>query len=62
VGFVVNKEALEHAFSEYFSLPCHSFHQLLHTHHHPSSGAGTIDQIVASVIVNSVPLHPKMKN
>jgi hypothetical protein len=48
--------------SEYFGFPCHAFHQLLHTHHHPSSSeAGTIGHLVASVIVDSVPLHPKKK-
>jgi hypothetical protein len=36
-------------FSEYFSFPCHSFHQLLHTHHHPPSGAGTVGQIEADI-------------
>jgi hypothetical protein len=31
--------------SEYFGFPCQSsFHQLLHNHHHLSSGAGTIGQ------------------
>jgi hypothetical protein len=45
VGFVVDKVALEQAFSEYFGFPCQfSFHQLLHYHPHLSSGAGTIDQ------------------
>jgi hypothetical protein len=29
--------------------PCQSFHRLLHAHHYPSSGTGTIDQIVADV-------------
>jgi hypothetical protein len=44
VGFVVNKVALEQAFSEYFGFPCQSsFHRLLHNHHR-SSGAGTIGQ------------------
>jgi hypothetical protein len=31
------------------SLANHSTHRLLHTHHHPSSGAGTIGQTVADV-------------
>jgi hypothetical protein len=30
-------------------LPFWSFHRLLHTHHHLSSGGGTIGQIVANV-------------
>jgi hypothetical protein len=41
--FVVNEAALEQVFSEYFGFSCQSFHRLLHTHH-PSSGAGTIEQ------------------
>jgi hypothetical protein len=45
VGSVVDKVALGQVFSEYFGFPCQSsFHQLLHNHPHPSSGAGTIDQ------------------
>jgi hypothetical protein len=37
-------------FSEYFGFPCQfSFHRLLHIHHHLSSGAGTIGQLVADV-------------
>jgi hypothetical protein len=40
VGFVVDKVALGQVFSEYFGFPCpSSFHQLLHNHHHLSSGA-----------------------
>jgi hypothetical protein len=50
VGFVVNKVALRQVFSEYFGFPCQfSFHQLLHIHHHLSSGFGTIGQLVADV-------------
>jgi hypothetical protein len=50
VGFVVDKVALGQVFSEYFGFPCQSsFHQLLHNHHHLSSGADTIDQLVADV-------------
>jgi hypothetical protein len=37
VGFVVDKVALGQVFSKYFGFPCQSFHQLLHTHHRPSS-------------------------
>jgi hypothetical protein len=37
VGFVVDKAALEQAFSEYFGFLCQAFHRLIHTHHHPSS-------------------------
>jgi hypothetical protein len=35
VGFVVDKAALGHVFSEYFGFTCQSsFHQFLHNHHH----------------------------
>jgi hypothetical protein len=45
VEFVVDR-----VFSEYFGFPCQfSFHRLLHTHHHLSSGAGTTGQTVADV-------------
>jgi hypothetical protein len=46
---VLDKLALGQVFSEYFDFPCQSFHRLLHTHHHPSSGAGTLGQTVADV-------------
>jgi hypothetical protein len=46
VWFVVDVVALGQVFSEYFGFPCQfSFHRLLHTHHHPSSGAGTVGQM-----------------
>jgi hypothetical protein len=49
VGFVVDKVALGHVFSEYFGFSCQfSFDRLLHTYH-LSSGAGTIDQLMADV-------------
>jgi hypothetical protein len=49
-GICVGQVALGQVFSEYFSFPCQfSSHQLLHTHHHLSSGTGTIGQIVASL-------------
>jgi hypothetical protein len=45
---VVGKVALGQVFSEYFGFSCQfSIHQMLHTH--PSSGAGTISQLVADV-------------
>jgi hypothetical protein len=47
---MVKKAALGQVFSEYFGFPCQSFHQLLNTHYHPSSGAGTIGQKVATVL------------
>jgi hypothetical protein len=55
IVFAVGKAALGQVFSEYFGFPCQAFHRLLHTHHNLSSGAGTIGQIVASVIVDAVP-------
>jgi hypothetical protein len=46
----VDKVALGQVFSEYFGFICQfSFHRLLHTHHHLSSGACTISQIVSDV-------------
>jgi hypothetical protein len=43
--------ALGPVFSEYFGFPCQSsFHQLLHNHHHRSSGAGTNRPTVADVL------------
>jgi hypothetical protein len=57
VGFVVDKVALGKAFSEYFGFPCQlSFHRLLHIHH-PSSGAGTMGQLVTDV-PNGLSLTP----
>jgi hypothetical protein len=48
VEFVVDRVAVEQVFSEYFGFPCQfSFHQLLLTH--LSSGARTIDHLVADV-------------
>jgi hypothetical protein len=35
VGFVVDNVALVQVFSEYFDVPCQSFHQFLHHHNHP---------------------------
>jgi hypothetical protein len=55
----MDKAALGQVFSEYFGFPCQSFHRLLHTHHHPSSGAGTIGQIVADVPNGLSLTHPK---
>jgi hypothetical protein len=43
VGFVVDKVALGQVSFEYFGFPCQcSWHQLLHNHHHLSTGTGTI--------------------
>jgi hypothetical protein len=33
VGFVVDKAAQRHFFSEYLRFPCQAFHRLLYTHH-----------------------------
>jgi fatty acid desaturase len=50
VGCVVDKVALGQVSSEYFGFPCQfSFHRLPHIHHHLSSWAGTIGQLVADV-------------
>jgi hypothetical protein len=58
LGFVVDKVALGQVFSEYFGFPCQfSFHRLLHTHHHPSSGSGIIGQLVVDV-PNGLSLTP----
>jgi hypothetical protein len=49
MGFVVDRVALAQAISKCFGFLCESFHRLLHAHNHPSSGAGTVDQIVADI-------------
>jgi hypothetical protein len=50
VGSVADEVALVQVFSKYFGFPCQfSFRWLLHIHHHLSSGAGTIGQLVADV-------------
>jgi hypothetical protein len=50
VGFLADKVALEEVFSEYFGFLCQFlFHRLLHIHHHLSSGAGVVGQLVAEV-------------
>jgi hypothetical protein len=57
---VVDKAALEQVFSEYFSFPCQTLYRLLSTHHYSSSsGAGTINYLVASVIVDLVTVYLK---
>jgi hypothetical protein len=62
MGFMVNKEALGKVFYQYFGFLCQSFQRLLHSQHHPSlSGPSTKGYLVASVIVDSVRLHPKKK-
>jgi hypothetical protein len=63
MGFVVDKAALGQVFSECFGFSCQAFHRLLHTLHHPSSSIiirGWYDRpVVASVMVDSVPLQTK---
>jgi hypothetical protein len=50
VGFMVDRVALGQVFSEYFGFSGQfSFHRLLHTHHHLSSGAGIIGQLATDV-------------
>jgi hypothetical protein len=50
VGFVVDKVALGQVFSEYFCFRNQfSFDRLLHIHHHLSSEAGTVGQLMACV-------------
>jgi hypothetical protein len=56
VGFMVDKAALGQVISEYISFPCQSFIHLLHTHHHPLSGDGTIGQKVANVMQSGLSL------
>jgi hypothetical protein len=57
VEFVVNRAALGQVFSEYFSFPCLSFHA---PHKSSSNIWGWYSRpVVASVIADSVPLHPK---
>jgi hypothetical protein len=57
VGFVVDKAALE-VFSEYFCFPCQSFNRFIHTH---IIGGWYCRPVVASVIVDWVPLPPPKK-
>jgi hypothetical protein len=50
VTFVVNAGPPGQEFAEPFRFSYKfSFHRLLHIHHHPSSGAGTVGQTVAHV-------------
>jgi hypothetical protein len=63
VGFVVDRVALGHVFSECFSVPCQfSFHQMRHAH--LSSSTGTVSQLVADVLseLHPPPPPPKKKN
>jgi hypothetical protein len=49
VGFVVDKAAQGQVLSLYFGFALPIIPPILHTHHHPSSWAGTIGQIVVDV-------------
>jgi hypothetical protein len=49
---VVDKAEVVQVFSEYFGFPCQPFHRLFQTHlYSSSSSAGTVGDLVASVIV-----------
>jgi hypothetical protein len=62
VRFVIDNAALGQVFSENFGSSSHSFHRILHTHHHPSSGASKIGQKVADVpSALSLALPPKTR-
>jgi hypothetical protein len=62
MGYVVDKVAPGQVFSEYFGFPCQfSFHRLLHIHH-PSSGAGTIGQLVADDVPSGLKSDPTRRN
>jgi hypothetical protein len=55
---MVEKVILVQVLSDYFGFPCQfSFHRLLHIHHHLSSEAGAIGQLVADV-PNGLSLTP----
>jgi hypothetical protein len=59
---MIDRAALGQFFFQYFSSPAiHSFHQLLHDHHHLSCRAGTVRQYISAVIVDSVPIQPHTK-
>jgi hypothetical protein len=64
VGFVVDKATLVQVFPAYLGFSCKSFHQLLYTHYHPSSGAGEIGQIVADIHsgLSHIPSQEPKKN
>jgi hypothetical protein len=56
--FVVDEATLRQIFSEHFGFPCQSF-QLFHTHHHPSSEAGTIVADIPSRLSLTPPQEKK---
>jgi hypothetical protein len=57
----MGKVTLGQVSPEYFGFSCQSFHRLLHTHHHSSSGVGKIGQIVAGV-PSGLSLTPPQRN
>jgi hypothetical protein len=60
VGCMVDKVAPGQVFSEYVGFACQfSFHQMLHTHLLLSTGAGTIEQLVADIPSGLSLTHPK---
>jgi hypothetical protein len=62
VGFMVEKVALGQVYFEYFGFPFQfSFHRLLHTHYHLSSGAATVGQLVPSGLSLTPPQETKKK-
>jgi hypothetical protein len=58
VGFVVDKAALGQVFSEYFSFPCQSFHQVLHHHNHLGLAQDTYQW--PQCRVDPIGLHPPL--
>jgi hypothetical protein len=61
-GICGRQSGIGQVFSEYFGFPFQSsLHQLLHNHHHRSSGAGTIGQQWPTYQVDSVSPHPEKK-
>jgi hypothetical protein len=63
MGFIVDKVPLGQVFSEYFVFPRQfSFPLVLHTHHHLSSGAGTIGQRMAEMPSVTSAQKTKKKN
>jgi hypothetical protein len=62
MGFVVDKATLGHVSFYYLCFPRQSFHRLLHTHLHPSSGAGTKGHMVADVTIGLTLSLPKKLN
>jgi hypothetical protein len=63
MGFMVDKAAPAQVFSDYFFSPVTHSNDCstpITTHHHPSSGAGTINQTMADVPTGLS--HPTARN